>query len=80
VMIIGARVAADANSAFTTTWVGSDGNLYQMNATQVIAMSSAVSAHVDVCYATFASVIAQIKAGTITTTAQIDAAFAAQTT
>jgi hypothetical protein len=50
--------------------------VYPLNATQVIALSNAVLAHVQACFATYASIKAAITAGTITTTAQIDAAFA----
>jgi hypothetical protein len=38
------------------------------------AIATAVGAHVQACFATEAAVDAEITAGTITTTAQIDAA------
>ncbi|MFZ5736864.1 MAG: DUF4376 domain-containing protein [Pseudomonadota bacterium] len=75
-MIMGARVAADADSNFTTQWAGTDGNIYPMAAAQIIAMSNAVLAHVAATFATYASVKAMIDAGTITTIAEIDGAFA----
>lgn len=76
-MIIGARLAADADPDWTSQWVGADGAIYSIDAATIIAISNAVQAHVNACFATFASVKAEIDAGTITTTAQIDAAFAA---
>lgn len=76
-MIMGARIAADSDSSFTTDWVGDDGNIYPLVAAQVIGISNAVLAHVQTCFATFATVRAAITAGTITTNAQVDTAFAA---
>jgi len=75
-MIIGARVAADADPTWATEWQGADGGSYPINAAAMIAISNAVQAHVAACFATFASVKAAIAAGTVTTTAAIDAAFA----
>jgi len=75
-MIMCARIAADASTDFTTPWVGTDGQVYPLSAVQVIAISNAVLAHVSVCFAIFASVKNEIVAGTITTFADIDAAFA----
>lgn len=75
-MITGARVAADADPAWTTIWQGTDGTSYPLNAAAMIAISNAVSAHVAGCFASYATVKAAIDAGTMTTTAAIDAAFA----
>lgn len=75
-MIMGARIAAEADSGFTTPWVGSDGSINTLNAAQVIAISNAVLAHVQTCFATFAAVSSEIADETITTRAQVDAAFA----
>lgn len=75
-MIVGARIAAEADSSFTTPWVGSDGSINTLNAAQVIAISNAVLAHVAECFATFADLQSDITAGTITTREEIDAAFA----
>ncbi len=76
-MIIGARIAADADANWTSQWVGADGSIYPINAAAIVAISDAVQAHVNACFATFASVKTEIDAGTITTNAEIDAAFAA---
>lgn len=73
--ILGSRVAADANPAWSTVWDAADGNSYPITAATMIAISDAVAAHVNHCFAIRAQVKAQIAAGTITTTAQIDTAF-----
>ena len=78
-MITGARVAAMADPAWTTTWHGTDGNSYPVDAAAMVAISDAVQAHVNATFATFATVKAAIEAGAITTAAQVDAAFAAAT-
>lgn len=75
-MIIGARVAADADADWTTQWVGAGGVVYPVDATAIVAISNAVQAHVNACFATFAGVKAEIEAGTIISAAEIDAAFA----
>jgi hypothetical protein len=75
-MILGARVAAMANPDFTTTWVAADGTLHALNAALVTALSDAVLEHVRTCFATYADVLTSIESGSITTKAQVDAAFA----
>lgn len=76
IMIMGARVAAAADAGWATVWHGADGQTYPLNATQMVAISNAVEAHVNATFATFASVKADIDEGDITTLAEIDAAFA----
>lgn len=75
IMISGARVAAEANPNFTTQWKGADGTFVTLDAAMIMAISNAVSTHVSNCFALEAQVLAQIEAGTIRTTAEIDAAF-----
>ncbi len=77
-MLMGARIAADADANFTTVWAAADGNLYPLDAATIIAISNAVLAHVNSCFETYATVVNAIKADppTITTRAQIDEAFA----
>jgi hypothetical protein len=79
VMIAGGRVAAEADAAWTTVWDGADGESYPIDAAAMIAISAAVQAHVNACFVAYASVKAGLVADppTITTTAEIDAAFAA---
>lgn len=76
IMIMGARVAAAADPGWTTVWHGADGQTYPLDAAAMIAISDAVEAHVNATFATFAMVKADIDSGDITTTAEIDAAFA----
>ncbi|SEL39324.1 protein of unknown function [Bosea lupini] len=74
-MITGARIAAMLDPEWSTIWHGSDQNTYPIDATAMIAISDDVQAHVNATFATFAAVKAAIDAGTITTTAEVDAAF-----
>lgn len=73
-MVLGARVAANADPEFTTKWAG----VYPLTAQQVIAISNAVLEHVSSCFEIFGTVSSGIDDGTITTLEQIDAAFAMQ--
>jgi hypothetical protein len=77
-MLMGARLFADSNPEFSTAWVCGDGTIVVVNAAQIAGVSDAVLSWVASCFATFAAVQAQITATppTITTTAQIDSAFA----
>ncbi len=75
-MIIGARAAAAAAPDFTTEWK-LPGGFVTLDADTIIAISDAVLAHVAESFAAEAQVLAAIDAGAITTTAEIDAAFAA---
>jgi hypothetical protein len=75
--ISNARTAAQADAAYTTTLLGSDGTLYPVNATQIIAISNDVIAFGTNLADTYATVHGDIDAGTITTLQQIDTAFAA---
>lgn len=76
-MILGARLAAETDSNWSTSWVAADGSIAPVNAATIIAISDAVQAHVNNCFTTYAVVKADIDSGEITTTAEIDAAFAA---
>jgi hypothetical protein len=75
IMIMGARVAAAANSGWETVWHGADGASYPLNAAQMIAISDAVEAHVNATFAVFSGVKADIDAGDITTPEEIESAF-----
>jgi len=66
---------ANADPAFTWDWKSQDGKFYHLDAPGIIAMSDAVKAHVQDCFSTEKEVVDGINNGTITTTAQIDAAF-----
>lgn len=76
-MIVGAATSAAQNTSYTTNWKFADGTFATIGATEISAMASAVAAHVASCFATEQTVDAQVAANppTITTTAQVDAAF-----
>lgn len=76
-MIMGARIAATADPGFATQWKAADGSFVEIDAATIIAISDAVLAHVDACFAIEAQVLDGIGNETITSTAEIDAAFAA---
>lgn len=61
-MITGARIKADADANFTTQWVTADGSIVPLTAAQIIAIADAVRAHVDACFAAFATLAATIQA------------------
>jgi hypothetical protein len=75
-MIIGARIAAGADPEWSTKWVGADGSINDIDATTIVAISDAVQVHVNACFTIYASVKSDIDTGAITTTQEIDAAFA----
>lgn len=75
-MISGARVAAQNDPEFSTQWKSADGTFVTIDAAAVIAISDAMLAHVSSCFAIEAQVLVEIAGGTISTFAQIDAAFA----
>ena len=76
-MISGAWAIAQSDPDFTTKWKGTDGTFVELDATTITAVARAVGAHVAACFSKEADVAAGIAANTITTYAQIDAAFAA---
>lgn len=69
-----AVAATVVGSSFSTDWKCSDGTFFTLNQADAIAMATAVMTFVSACFATEASVVAAINAGTTTTTAEIDAA------
>lgn len=75
IMIMCARVAAQANPDWTTVWHGADGKTYPLSATAIIAISDAVEAHVNAGFTAFAAAKTAIESGEITTTSEIDAVF-----
>lgn len=74
---MGARMAAEADPDFTTDWKAADGSFVTIDAATIVAVSNAVLAHVANCFAIEAQVIDAIDNGAITTTGEVDAAFAA---
>jgi hypothetical protein len=74
--VTGAAVYLGVNSSATFQWKLPNGTFTLLNGTQVMAMATAIAAHVQACFAAEATLAGQISTGTVTTTAQIDSAFA----
>lgn len=74
-LIMGARMAADLDPAFTTAFKTSSGDFITVDAPTVILLSNMLLNHVAIAFAKEAQVTTAIKDGTITTTDEIDAAF-----
>lgn len=74
-LINGARWACDGNPTWTTIWVGTDGQHYPVNQAQMIEICNIVTNRTEQTYTTYGGVVADINNQTITTLAEIDAAF-----
>jgi hypothetical protein len=75
-MLVGAYNYLSLNQEATIQWKGETG-FVTLGLAQIQAIASAVGAHVQACFAKEAEIVAEIVAGTITTTAAIDTEFAA---
>jgi hypothetical protein len=75
-MINGAYNMAARDASFSTQWKTTTGAFMTLDAATIIAVAQAVGAHVAACFAKEAATVAAISAGSITTLAQVDAAFA----
>lgn len=78
-MISGAHAYVQANPSATIKWKTMAG-FATLSAEQITALALAVGTHVQSCFSKEAEVAAAIQAGSITTMAEIDAAFAAVVT
>ena len=78
--ITGVYNAQQVNPAAVTPWHAADGAIYNLDAAAMEAMNLELLAHINDCFSISDDCIAQIEAGTITTHAQIDAAFDAPMT
>lgn len=72
-MLTGAAAYVATSGAASIRWKSAAGWV-DLTAAQVTALATAVGAHVQAAFATEAEVDAAITAGTLTTTAEIDAA------
>ena len=72
-MITGAYTYSQANPAEIVKFKAASGWV-DLNAATLATIATAVGAHVQACFAVEASVAAEIEAGTITTTTEINAA------
>lgn len=79
-MINGAYNMAARDGTFTTKWKGANGSFSTLTAATITALATAIGQHVAACFSAEADVVAQVDAGTLTTTTEINAAFAAITT
>lgn len=75
--ITGMWAAAQIDPNITVQFKTATGAFVAINADQIRKIASAVIAHVQACYAAEAQVAADIKAGKVTTAADVDAAFTA---
>jgi hypothetical protein len=64
-------------TGYTVHWKLSDGSFVVLNTTQMTLLMNDMATFVQSCFACEANTVASINGGTITTQAQIDAAFAA---
>jgi len=76
ILIMGARMNADADPSFTTSFKTTGGTFTELNATQIVTLSDALAAHVAYCFEMEASALEQIASGTITTPEQLQTHFA----
>ncbi len=67
-------VIASSTPALTTVWKCRDGTFATLNASGIAALASGVMTFVQSAFATEGDVVSGIDAGTLTTTAEIDAA------
>ena len=68
---------AVANPAHITEWKMSDGTFIQLTNTQIATVNNDMTTFVQSCFACESTTLNGINGGTITTMAQVDAAFAA---
>jgi hypothetical protein len=71
----GATTAAAADKTMTTDWKFADGTFMTLNGDQIRSMQSQAQTFIAQCFSVESSVNAGIDSGSITTKAQIDAAF-----
>jgi hypothetical protein len=77
--LAGANSYVQATPSATIQWKLANGSFVSLSAAQISAIATAVAAHVQACFAAEATLVAGIAAGSITTKAQVDSAFAAVT-
>lgn len=78
--INGTRIVAENNASLTTQWHAADGNYYAMTSADLITMSDELQTHINNCFDIASQTLVGIADGSITTLAQIDAAFDAPIT
>lgn len=73
----GCRIAADTSNQYTTKWYSADGTIWNLTNTQCKALANELQLHINKCFIISADDVSKIGLGTMTTLAQIDAAYAA---
>lgn len=73
IMLQGAFTIAAANNAASFNWVQDTGASVTLTASQMTTIFNAVTAFIQSTFNTLSAVLAAINAGTVTTTAQVDA-------
>jgi hypothetical protein len=71
-----AALMAQINSTVTFNWKTADGSFVSLNAQGLLAVATAIGTFVQGCFSVESTVLGGINGGTITTLAQVDAAFA----
>ena len=74
-MIIGARMAAVADPAWTTAWAAGT-QFVTVDAPTIIAISNSVQAHVNACFSAYKAAVEGINSGAIVTFEAVDAEYA----
>lgn len=74
-LILGSYISAQRDPAWTTIWQAENG-AFPVDAATMTTVFDAMTARISACFTAYASVAQGIAGGTITTTEQIDAAFA----
>lgn len=74
-LILGSLVASQRDANWSTIWQ-EDAGEFNVNGAIIAAMFDAMQGHVNQCFTIYSSVASGITGGTVTTTAQVDAAYA----
>lgn len=78
-LITGAWATTQINPAAVIQWKGADGTFVSLGAKAITGLASAVTAHVQACFAAEAQIGEDIASGKVKMPTDVDAAFAAVT-
>lgn len=76
-LVLGARRRVEKDPSLVTKWSAADGSIYPLDASTIIAVSDAIGDFVAELFETYAGIMADLAAGTITTPGEIDARYGA---
>jgi len=74
-LLMGARLRADADSSTTEDWDMPDGTTRVLTAPEIVALSDAIAEHVSSVFKVYSATKTKIEAGEITTFEHINAVF-----